>query len=168
VKGESYNLDYSKIKRITFSSVKYYTYSIPFKESEDELVIITNNNSISFVISQQITLTNGNKKFLVNNYKNQPLMSLEQNVEGKIGNRKLFKNDNSSFESKSLFPLVENNYLAKESGCAGLNSFSGCMQCMWDECSSSWVCGAVLALEPGPTIAFAAALCGLDTLANAK
>jgi hypothetical protein len=104
----------------------------------------------------------------VNNYKNQPLMSLEQNVEGKIGNRKLFKNDNSSFESKSLFPLVENNYLAKESGCAGLNSFSGCMQCMWDECSSSWVCGAVLALEPGPTIAFAAALCGLDTLANAK
>jgi hypothetical protein len=58
VKGESYNLDYSKIKRITFSSVKYYTYSIPFKESEDELVIITNNNSISFVISQQITLTN--------------------------------------------------------------------------------------------------------------
>ena len=81
-------------------------YSIPFKETKDELVIITNNNSISLVISKQITLTNGNKKFLVNNFKNQPLMSLEQNNEGKIGNRKLFKNDNSSFESKSLFPLM--------------------------------------------------------------
>ena len=162
---KEYDLDFSQIKRITFSSAKYYTYSIPFNSNDSELIIVTSSNSLSIVISKQITLANGNKKFIVNNFKNEPLMSLEQNTESMIGNRVLFKNSGTSFEASSTLPVIENTYLTRGS-CAGLRSFSGCMQCMWNECSSSWVCGAVLALNPGPTIAFSVGLCALDTAAN--
>ena len=163
---KQYDLNLSKIKRITFSSAKYYAYSIPINLDERELVIVNNNNSISIVISKQISLVNGNKKFIISNFKNEPIMSLEQNTENMFGNRILFKNSTTSFEVSSSLPVIENPYQTLDSGCPGLNSFSACMQCMWDECSSSWVCGAILALEPGPTIAFAAGLCALDTIAN--
>ena len=130
------------------------------------LIMLFDNNSISIVISKQIPLVNGNKKFIVSNFKNEPIMSLEQNTENMFGNRILFKNSTTPFEVSSSLPVIENPYQTLDSGCPGLNSFSACMQCMWDECSSSWVCGAILALEPGPTIAFAAGLCALDTIAN--
>jgi|MDTG01.2.fsa_nt_gb hypothetical protein len=165
---KDYDLDYSNIKRITFSSVDKYTYSIPFNSNNNELIVLTDNNSISVVISKELSLDNGNKKFIINNYKNEPMMSLEQNSENKIGNRELYKSTNNitSFRTTSEFPKIKNDYLAKESDCLGGRSFSDCMQCAWDECSSSWVCGATLAFYPGPTIGFAAALCGLDTIAN--
>jgi hypothetical protein len=163
---KNYDLDFSKIERITFSSAKYYSYSIPFKSGKSILNVVTNNSSISIVISKQITLENGNKKFIVNNYENQPLMSLEQNTENKIGNRTQFKNVGKSFVTKSIFPLVENNYLAKGSGCAGLRSFSGCMQCMFDECLATWQCTALMAIYPVQTIGFAAGVCALDTVVN--
>lgn len=168
-KIQEYDLDFSKIKRITFSSANYFTYTIPFNHNNSELIIVTSSNSLSIVISKQITLANGIKRFIIFNHKNKPLLKLDQNIKGMIGNRVFFQNDLDSFLTSSSFPIINNNNINSNtvnSDCAGSGSFSDCMQCMWDECSSSWVCGAILALQPGPTIAFSVALCGLDTIAH--
>ena len=72
--------------------------------------MLTKDNLILMVISKQETLENGNKKFTINNYNKQPIMFIEENTDNKIGNRKLFKNKSTSFEtnSKFLLPTIEN------------------------------------------------------------
>ena len=83
-----------------------------------------------------------------------------------MGNQLISDNDNGHFLFD--FSTYQSNTAKKGSCLQTTTGFSACMQCAFDECTSNWICTAVFAVKPIEVIAFSAALCGLNTIANLK
>lgn len=164
----NYNVDFTQMELVEFEGYQdHNSYSIPFIDNEDKtLLVIQNMDEGKIMIGRKSILPNENTLYKVSNYQDEPLYQIEINQEEKMGNQLIFDNDNGHF----LFDFTFNqSELAKKGTCLETTTeFGACMQCAWDECSSSWICGAVLAVKPVEVILFSAALCGLNTVANLK
>jgi hypothetical protein len=157
-----FDVNYNNIERVKLSGIDSEVFTIPFVNGRDELVVFRNNDMISFVIGNEEELSNGNTKFTMKNYKNEIFYNLEQDRNDKFGNFEI--ND----KEHGFFQLTENtniiNTSSSRQNCIHLVNFNACMQCAWDECSSSWVCGAALALKPVAIIAAAATFCAASAI----
>lgn len=167
------SLDLSEIERLTLSNKSQFIYSIPFQKNNSKMIIATDGRKFSIVIAKEESNLKSNKKYIVKNRNEENLFTVEQNSDNNFGNYKQFKNENGYYKANYTFPYSNvkfQNTNFQKSNCLLENpdSFSDCMQCGWEECSSSWVCGAILAIRPVEVIATAAALCGLNTLANLR
>lgn len=173
VEDEIELLDLSKIERLTMSSTDRFIYSIPFLNDNTKLIMATDNNKVSIVIANQERINNGNDKFIIKNRVYENVFTVEQNSDNKFGNTVHYDNEHGYVITDFSFPYSNVDFQKvnlEKSSCLleHPDSFSDCMQCGWEECSSSWVCGAILAIRPVEVLATAAAVCGLNTLANLR
>ncbi len=161
-----YDLDLTNvelIKTVEYESVKMF--SIPFMESSTRKLIVTEeSNYLKVLIADNVQLKNGNNVYSVFNYDNELLFRLEQNQENMFGNIEINEFDNGYF----IFDFNNSGggNLTTKASCLRFNSFNNCMNCAWKQCSSNWVCGAVLAVKPVEALTFAVAMCGLNTIVN--
>ncbi len=155
------------------SNTDKFIYSIPFLHNSSNLIMATDNDKVSIVIASVDRINNGNDKFIIKNRINENVFTVEQNSKNKFGNTVHYDNKHGYVKTDFSFPYSNVDFQKinfEKSSCLlqHPDSFSDCMQCAWDECSSSWVCGAILAIKPVEVIATAAAVCGLNTLANLR
>lgn len=161
---KTFDVDYNFIEKIQMTGINSYVYTIPFINRSEELIVFLNNQMISFVIGSEIALSNGNRQFVMKNFNNETFYQLEQNHNGLLGNFHITDSEHG------FFPLTENINNINTSrtfgnvSCIHRTNFSECMQCAWEQCSSSWVCGAALALKPVPILAAAATLCAASAV----
>jgi hypothetical protein len=156
-----FDVNYSDIEQIYFRDQSIEVFSIPFNTANEDLVVSISNDMISFVIAKEELLVNGNKRFIIKNHKNEILYQLEQNADDKLGNFVFNDYEHGFFK---LTTTIYNPVIVTEASCLYQTKFSACMQCFWKECTSDWVCGTALALQPVKVLAFAAGMCGLNTV----
>lgn len=163
-----FNVDYTKIERITMvNENSTLLYSIPIlNELNSYLILAVQNNRLNLTLARLKELDNGNSQYSIFNQDDKLVFQIEKDKNSMLGNLIITENSNGYFYSG--FDNFDSNssFEKKESCLLTTNTFNSCMQCAWDECTSSWVCGAVLALKPLQVIAFSAAICGLNSLVN--
>lgn len=158
-----FNVNYNNIERIKLSGIDSEVFTIPFTTGRDELVVFRNNNMISFVIGNEEQLSNGNRRFTLKNHKNEIFHQIDQNLDDKFGNFVIINNEHGFFQLTENLNTV-NTTSSRNQNCIHLVNFNACMQCAWNQCSSSWVCGAALAIKPVPIIAAATTLCAASAV----
>lgn len=165
----NYDIDSSNIELVnmtTNSGVNLY--SIPFNGFENKrLLVQQEDDRAKILIATSENLPNNNKLYRIDNYLNELLFQVEHNEQNQLGNH-IISNNNNGFFLYDFQSETQANFVNKTDTCLGHNNFNDCMQCAWEECSSSWICGAVLAVRPIEAIGFAVGLCGLNTIANLK
>lgn len=163
-----FNVDYTKIERITMvNENSTLLYSIPIlNELNSYLILAVQNNRLNLTLARLKELDNGNSQYSIFNQDDKLVFQIEKDKNNMLGNLIISENSNGYFYSGIDNFDSNSSFEKKESCLLTTNTFSDCMQCAWDECTSSWVCGAVLAIKPIQVIAFSAAICGLNSLVN--
>ena len=165
-----YDLNLQSVEKIKLTDVVYDVYSIPFNDNPTKrLVALVSDYYISVVLASNETLANGHEQYVVQNSDHTNLLIIEQNNDNLFGNIEIFDAPTGFYHRSQLIgggdsPSDPSDGYVVEGSCLDHSNFNRCMQCAWDQCSSSWVCGAVLAIKPLEIIAASVALCGANTI----
>lgn len=144
------------IRRYTFDNSPAQIIEIPLITAAqgESVLIYSTKDTCLFTVGTLEALTNGNLKFSYQNVdKNLMYYNFEVNSQNKIGNFIAdadipFESTWSAFGSRAPGPTCQQQFP---------NSWNKCMNCSYNECYSSWLCGIACSMGTGIALGCAAA-----------